>query len=304
MSRRSIVFPGAETPLVLQSTPAWADILVLERHPSPPAGAKGICRDACVLLLHHEPGRLAIGAHGRSCWTDAPPDTISIVGDSACLEWAPGTSGAFLATAVPRMFLAAVAGQGRFSLGALRSGAGISDPGLAHVLAALEAELAAGCPAGRAYWTVLATALATQLLRQHAVGPPETPLVSGGLTPTKLQRVLDHIDSHLQKELFVPDLARIAGLSPSHFAAAFRKSTGMPPYRYAMHRRTLRAKELLADPVRPIADVAYALGYSSQAHFTTAFRRVTGISPGAYRSSLAAPHAPVVGESINDHGSV
>lgn len=303
MSRRSIVFPGALMSPVLQSNPAWAEVLVLERHPSLPDGARETC-DAYVLLLHLEPGRLGIGTRGETLWAEVSPDSVSIVGDSARLEWAAGETGAVLAAAVPPMFLAAVAGQIGLALGALQSGAGLVSPGLAHVLAALEAELAEGCPAGLGHWTVLATALASQLLRQHAAAPPEAPLVSGGLSPQRLQRVLDHIDAHLQEELCVPDLARIVDLSPSHFAAAFRKSTGMPPYRYAMHRRALRARELLADPARSIADIAYSLGYSSQAHFTTAFRRLTGISPGAYRSSLAAPPPPIVVESLNDHGSV
>jgi AraC family transcriptional regulator len=288
-------------PPVLQSDPAWAEILVLERHPSLPEDAEGICRDGYVLVLHLEPGRLGIQARNRTRWNDVRPDTVTIVGDGASLEWVPGETGAFLAAAMRPMFLATVAGQGKPALGALRSGAGLSDPALAHVMSALGVELAENCPAGRAYWTVLATALATQLQRQHAVGPPEIPLLSGGLSPTKLQRVVDHIETHLKEELSVSDLARIAELSPSHFAAAFRKSTGMPPYRYAMNRRVLRAKTMLAGPVQPIADIAYALGYSSQAHFTTSFRRVTGMSPGAYRSSLAAPLPPVVAESPKDH---
>lgn len=55
---------------------------------------------------------------------------------------------------------------------------------------------------------------------------------------------------------------------------------------------------------RPIADIAYALGYSSQAHFTTMFRRMTGQSPGAYRTRLAEQAIPVSEVSRKDRRPV
>lgn len=129
-------------------------------------------------------------------------------------------------------------------------------------------------------------------------------LHAGGLSPACLYRVFEHIEANLDDELTVADLAHIARLSKSHFAAAFRKSTGMPPYRFAVHRKTQRAKEMLSDMERPIADIAYALGYSSQAHFTTMFRRMTGQSPGAYRTRLAEQAIPVSEVSRKDRRPV
>jgi AraC-like DNA-binding protein len=304
MSMRSIVFLGAAADPVLQSNQAWADVLVLERHRSVRGRDHELCRDAYVLLLHLDASRLRLRARERADWVEATADSVSIMGDRARLEWGSDETGPLLAAAIRPMFLAAVADRAGMSLGASRSGAGLPDPGLAHVLSAFGAELAQSCLGGKAYWMALATALATLLLRQHAAGPPDPPPLSGGLAPARLQRVLDRIEAPLQEELCVADIARVAELGPSRFAAGFRKSTGMPPCRYAMHRRALRAKELLADPARPIADIAYALGYSSQAHFTTMFRRMTGVSPGAHRSGLAAPLAPALVESRNDLGSV
>ena len=43
-------------------------------------------------------------------------------------------------------------------------------------------------------------------------------------------------------------------------------------------RRSLLARSQLS-----LAEIGYALGYTSQAHFITMFRRLAGLPPGAYR---------------------
>jgi AraC-like DNA-binding protein len=37
----------------------------------------------------------------------------------------------------------------------------------------------------------------------------------------------------------------------------------------------------------PPAQVAYAVGFSSQSHFTSRFQRTIGVTPGRYRSAQA-----------------
>lgn len=286
MSRRSIVFPGANCHLVEQSNRAWADVLVLERHAGFPAITVEADPRAHVLLLHLGETWIGLEEGDRTKWARATPGSVSVVEGGAGLAGEPATSAPFLAAAIRPMFVASVANRGGTALGPLRSVAGVKDAGIAHVLQALGAELSQDCPAGSVYWTSLATVIAMQLLRGYALDPPETAPHAGGLAPARLERVLLHINAHLHQELRVSDLAVLAGLSVSHFSMAFRESTGMPPYRYAMHVRVRQAKQMLTDPLRPIADIAYALGYSSQAHFTTMFRRMTGMSPGVYRSSV------------------
>ena len=127
-------------------------------------------------------------------------------------------------------------------------------------------------------------ALAVHLSRYRAATPSGLAVYRGGLPSARLRRVLDYIEVQLGGDTGLRRLAAIAGLSPHHFATAFRRSTGLPPHRYVLERRIERAKELLADPRRPLAEVACALGFPSQAHFTTVFRRLVGITPGAYRN--------------------
>ncbi len=102
-----------------------------------------------------------------------------------------------------------------------------------------------------------------------------------------MRRVLDYIDAHLTGELGLVELAAIAGLSPHHFVEAFKISIGTPPHRFVIERRVQRALELLRDDDRAVAEIALAVGFSSQSHLTASLRRVTGLTPGRFRRSLS-----------------
>ncbi len=73
----------------------------------------------------------------------------------------------------------------------------------------------------------------------------------------------------------LPELARLAGLSPFHLCRVFRQSAGMTPPAYQTHRRVRQAKALLRAGL-PIASAAIAAGFYDQA-----------TSPGASSASSA-----------------
>ena len=102
----------------------------------------------------------------------------------------------------------------------------------------------------------------------------------------RLLRVLRHIETHVEEDLGIEELADIACLSPFHFARMFRNSMGEAPHRYVSELRMARAKALLTETDRPLVEIALASRFSSQANFSRAFRQTTGQSPGAYRRAL------------------
>jgi AraC-like DNA-binding protein len=95
----------------------------------------------------------------------------------------------------------------------------------------------------------------------------------GRLSPTALRRVGDYIDAHLGKKISIRALADIVGLSPFHFARAFKQSTGVSPHHYLVRRRIERVMELLARTELPIADIALVVGFSDQSHCAPRFSR-------------------------------
>jgi AraC-like DNA-binding protein len=78
-------------------------------------------------------------------------------------------------------------------------------------------------------------------------------------------------------------MARIAGLSPSHLSAEFRRNFEVPPGVYLIRRRMDEARYLLRHRNLAIAEVAGQVGYPDIFQFSRMFRRVVGTSPGAYR---------------------
>ena len=72
-------------------------------------------------------------------------------------------------------------------------------------------------------------------------------------------------------------------LSSSYFARAFKQTTGTPPFRWLTNQRIVRAKELLQDPSRELADIAQLCGFVDQSHFTRVFSKSEGHSPGRWR---------------------
>src|SRR5262249_21387399 len=99
---------------------------------------------------------------------------------------------------------------------------------------------------------------------QAFVPPP--PQFRGGLPPRVLRLVLDHIETNLESNISLQELAGAAGLSPSHFARAFKQSQGVTPHRYLMSCRLRQARQLLAGTDLPLSEIAVVTGFADQSH--------------------------------------
>lgn len=113
--------------------------------------------------------------------------------------------------------------------------------------------------------------------------------VQGAGRHDSLQRVIRHIRDHLNEDLTLADAAEAAFLSPNYLAHLLKKEFGKTFTELVTERRMERAKELLANSSRRVADIAYACGFSDEAYFTRRFSQLFGMSPRAYRNSLGAP---------------
>lgn len=102
----------------------------------------------------------------------------------------------------------------------------------------------------------------------------------------RFRRVLDHVDSHLDGDLSLDVLARIAAYSPHHFHRRFSALAGMPVHRYVQLSRFKRAawQAAFRNEVS-LTDVALDAGYESPEAFSRAFRQRLGQSPAAFRDA-------------------
>ncbi|MFC1952914.1 helix-turn-helix domain-containing protein [Chloroflexota bacterium] len=100
----------------------------------------------------------------------------------------------------------------------------------------------------------------------------------------RLQRALDYIESHLESEISLTNLATEAGYSPGHFIWIFRAAIGQTPIEYVRGRRMTEATRAILSG-DDIVDAVYRFRFSAQDAFTRSFRRTIGSPPGQIRQS-------------------
>jgi AraC-like DNA-binding protein len=106
----------------------------------------------------------------------------------------------------------------------------------------------------------------------------------GGLPADCLGRVLDYIDSNLDRDLRVTEVSRVALISSYHFGKLFKRSTGRTIHQYVLDHRIRKARSLLVTSNATLIEIASMVGLANQSHFTTAFKKKMGVPPGRYRS--------------------
>lgn len=121
----------------------------------------------------------------------------------------------------------------------------------------------------------------------------ESPARTGwlrALADPRIAAALRHIHARVEMGTSLDELARVAGMSRTAFAARFRALVGRPPLSYALQWRMALAKDALRTTDRAIGALAFEAGYASESAFSTAFHREVGRSPRAYRyDSRAKP---------------
>ncbi len=62
---------------------------------------------------------------------------------------------------------------------------------------------------------------------------------------------------------------------------------GVTPHQYLVRCRLRLAARLLADPHRPVTEIAYAVGFGDLSNFVRSFRRAAGVTPTGFRRAAA-----------------
>jgi len=130
--------------------------------------------------------------------------------------------------------------------------------------------------------STLNSAIAIQIAR-HFAGAGVKLLSPAQLSPGRLARVIDYIESNLGGPLTLDGVAAEACLSPFHFSRSFKRSLGIGLHQFVIQRRITHAKQLIRYSKRPLAEIGLDVGFDSQASFSARFKREVGMSPGHFR---------------------
>src|SRR5215469_12226041 len=103
----------------------------------------------------------------------------------------------------------------------------------------------------------------------------------------RMSKVLSYVDANLEQRIRTRTMARVASLSTSHFSRAFKRYSGVNPWRYVCIRRLEQAQRMMCSTSDNLSTIAAACGLSDQSHLTRLFRRLVGMSPKQWRATQA-----------------
>lgn len=166
---------------------------------------------------------------------------------------------------------------------------------LGRLIELLADECASDYPGRDAILQRLIETLLIEALRWHSIKGDK---LSAGLLQAMrdpaLARALRAMHADVRTGWTVAELAKIAGMSRSTFAARFVEALGCGAIEYLGRWRMAFAKDALMRGVKSLDRIADEIGYESASAFSTAFRKRLGMAPRRFarvRDELAARDA-------------
>jgi len=230
---------------------------------------------------------LGLGSHSLTRYCYAPGEMILCRRNTA--EWVRWHSPIqMLQITVPDQTFHSVAEEMGGRAPELNGTPLLKDERIRALVAAAEADLASGSPAGRIYTDSIGRALAAALMHSQGVLRSSMRHYRGGLSPVQLRRVTSFVHENLHEDVSLMQMAEEAKLSPAYFSQMFHQSTGVAPHQFVLRARVERAKELLVKEDARVLDVAIACGFQTQQHFARVFRALCKMSPTQFRQARLA----------------
>ena len=107
----------------------------------------------------------------------------------------------------------------------------------------------------------------------------------GNLSVTRIEAVIDYIESHLDGKLELETVAEAVHYSKYHLHRLFTDTVGMTIHDYVQRRQLTEAAKLLVFSDQPIIEIALICGYESQQSFSLAFKAMYKSPPAEYREN-------------------
>jgi two-component system response regulator YesN len=94
------------------------------------------------------------------------------------------------------------------------------------------------------------------------------------------------LDRNLYRDLSVEEAATHVGLSTSYFSLLFKQTFGETFIEYVTRARMERAKTMLAETGKSVAQIAKEIGYAERRYFTKVFMKYAGDNPSDFRAKF------------------
>lgn len=162
------------------------------------------------------------------------------------------------------------------------------DPVVTQIVDSITLEARQRGLGGSLYVEALSIQLAVHLFRKYARFTFRDEMPAGPLSPSRVRRLEEFVESHLHEGITIEQMAETLGLGIWTFTKHFRASMGCSPYEFVMTRRVERAARLLATRGLAIKEVAAMCGFADQAHMTRVMRARLGTTPARLKKDGGA----------------
>jgi transcriptional regulator GlxA family with amidase domain len=99
----------------------------------------------------------------------------------------------------------------------------------------------------------------------------------------RVERMRQHLLTHLEEPTDMKSLARVAGVSRAYAGTLFHKQTGTTVQNYANALRVRKAQALLSDSSETLAEIAEQCGFDDVFYFSKVFKKHASHSPSSFR---------------------
>jgi AraC-like DNA-binding protein len=102
----------------------------------------------------------------------------------------------------------------------------------------------------------------------------------------RLNKVFNHVFSHLHEDIHLQDIASMVHLTPGGFCRFFRKKTRKSFFGFLIEVRISKSMELLRETGSTVSECAFDSGFRNLSHFNREFLRITAMTPTVYRQQF------------------
>lgn len=107
-----------------------------------------------------------------------------------------------------------------------------------------------------------------------------------------ISKALRYMRENVRGEISRDEVARYAGVSPSHFSRVLKERTGRSFTELLRECRISRACDMLGNENLSLAEIADDCGFCDQSYFTHVFREIKGMTPKQFRKREREPSSP------------
>jgi AraC-like DNA-binding protein len=125
-------------------------------------------------------------------------------------------------------------------------------------------------------------------LQRHLPPASQAPRRSGSESHSEqiMHWLLQRLALDYAKPITLQQYSCELGMNAAYLSDLFSRAVGIPFKTYLTDLRLAKARDLLGDPTKTVAEVAYAVGYASENRFRMVFKNMMGLPPRIWRGTL------------------